>query len=350
MRNIRLFMIGLMACGLFFAPADARASDAKHKFNFLVAHKPDNADHLQLIREFARRVKAGTAGNVAIELSFSDASPQRTLGRAMRQVYAGDVEMSQIPVNRFLEVSQELDVLDMPMMFRSHAHAHMVLDGEIGRDLMATVNRGSNGRVRGLAFTYSGGWRNIYSLKAIDSLADLQGMSMRVRSSRMNTEAMEHLGVDFFKELRWRQFYKKHMNGSLGAEEAETNRIMSYRAAVPEMVKKIDTVLETNHSLYLTMITINGAAMDRLSKEEQAVLQREANWLAQEERALSIRQEQEGKKVLAKEGITFRDISAADRKQLEAIAAKMYKKYDRQLGHWIRRIKAVDASSLARKN
>ncbi len=143
-------------------------------------------------------MKKKTDGKVAIKLKFSDLGAERVLARAVPKVYSGDVEMSQIPINRFIQASQILDVLDMPMMFRDHAHAHIVLDGKIGKNLRNSVAMGSNGNIHGLSFTYSGGWRNVYSTKELKSVSDLKGMKMRTRNGRMGNDAMDGLGVDFF--------------------------------------------------------------------------------------------------------------------------------------------------------
>lgn len=342
-RSLALLVLGLSLS--YSSPAIA-AGDV-HEWDFLVAHKPRNTAHVKLIREFAERVKKKTDGKLVISLRFSDIGVERTLQRAVPKVYSGDVEMSQIPINRFLQVSQTLDVLDMPMMFRDHAHAHTVLDGQIGAELRDSVAMGSNGNIRGLSFTYSGGWRNVYSTEKLDSVADLRGMKMRTRNGRMGNDAMDGLGVDFFSYDGWKSFRKLHKAKTPFAEEAETNRLLSYQKIDPSMVTNIKTVMETNHSLYLTMISVNGDAFNKLTKKQKEVLAAEARLLAQEERTLSIDQAAEGKVKLQKLGIQFVQTSEQDRAILEQMAAKIYKKYENTHGDLIKRIKAVDSPALA---
>ncbi len=348
---MKKYTLSALVCGLLLSWSNlAIASDTVHNWEFLVAHKPRNTEHVKLIQKFADRVKEKTAGKVNIQLKFSDYGVDRTLRKAVEMVYTNQVQMSQIPVNRFIQVSTELDVLDMPMLFRDHAHAHNVLDSEIGKSLRDTVALGSNMNIQGLSFTYSGGWRNVYSTKSIDSVADLANMKMRTRNGRLGNDAMDGLNLDLFVNNDWREFRSMHLNQKVAlAEEAETNRILSYHKAAPDLVKEIKTVLETNHSLYLTMISVNGDSLKKLNEKQRAILQAEANLLAQEERTLSIDQAAEGKKRLQKLGIKFIQITEKDRFALEKMAAKIYKKYKKTHGDWIRKIKAVDSPALAQK-
>jgi TRAP-type C4-dicarboxylate transport system substrate-binding protein len=61
--------------------------------------------------------------------------------------------------------------LDMPFIFEDHDHATRVLEGEVGEFLLNKITEKSN--VRGMAFTYSGGFRNILSSKKVSTLQGL---------------------------------------------------------------------------------------------------------------------------------------------------------------------------------
>ena len=56
-----------------------------------------------------------------------------------------------------------MDVLDLPMIFDSHEHAARVLDGRVGERLKEELHKDSDGRLRALGFTYSGGVRHFYT-------------------------------------------------------------------------------------------------------------------------------------------------------------------------------------------
>ena len=123
-----------------------------------------------------------------------------------------------------------------------------------------------------------------------------------------------------------------HANGWVEAEEAEINRLVAFRGAYPKQMKEAKYVLETNHSLYLTLLVASGEFYNKLSPEQKNLLSREARTLAHEERALSIRQEIENKKMLEGEGVTFTQLSDSDMKTLKKMSRKIHKKYKGQVG------------------
>lgn len=342
----RVLMVFLaLAVGFTVTSNSSLAEDAKvHNIDFIMAHKPDNADNVQLIKDFASRVKERTNGTVVIRAVEVGAARERPHFAAIRKIYNGDSGMSQVSVKELYPtgMSSDVDVLDMPMLFRSHDHATKVLDGQIGDDLIKTVNEGSNGNIRGLAFTYSGGFRNYFSLKSIDSLGALKGKTMRYLNGRMSRDFAEHLGVDFKPSTNETATWASdHINGHLDVDESEVIRLVKYQQRFPSMFKGMKTVLETNHNLFLTLVIINGELMDSLTVEQQKIVQEEADKLAEQERKLSIQQEVAGKAEFQKAGITFVSMSDADKKIMEDAAAKVHAKHDAHLGKWIRAIKAT---------
>ena len=84
----------------------------------------------------------------------------------------GKIEMSQMYTTWLAEdIEHDMLALEMPFIFEDHDHATRVLEGEVGEELLEKITEKSN--VRGMAFTYSGGFRNIITDKTVTSLKDL---------------------------------------------------------------------------------------------------------------------------------------------------------------------------------
>ena len=84
----------------------------------------------------------------------------------------GKIEMSQMYTTWLAEdIEHDMLALEMPFIFENHDHATRVLEGEVGEELLDKITEKSN--VRGMAFTYSGGFRNIITDKPVTSLKDL---------------------------------------------------------------------------------------------------------------------------------------------------------------------------------
>ncbi len=333
---INKFFTGLLL-GTFvlFIPQVAKAENLiKHEFDFVMAHKSDNEKNVALIKEFSTNVFKRTNGAVKI----NPVNPPKIRGlldnnilRHLKyQLYTGEIGMIQMSVKKFVNDSTTIDALDMPMVFRDHAHVEKVLDGPIGKQLIEDLYIGSDGQIQGLDFTYSGGFRNYYTVgKEINSVADLKGMSIRTRGNRTSRGAAYHLGLVQNQgiKLNWS---KAHLDNKVMAEEAETLRLLSYNKESPEAIKHVKTVLVTNHSVYLTLLSINGPLFKKLTTDQQVVLKEEARALAEKERTLSIQQGIDGRKMFEEKGIKFINLSEEDKKLLEEMGHKVHKKYEGQ--------------------
>jgi TRAP-type C4-dicarboxylate transport system substrate-binding protein len=84
----------------------------------------------------------------------------------------GKIEMSQMYTTWLAEdIEHDMLALEMPFIFEDHDHATRVLEGPVGEGLLEKITEKSN--VRGMAFTYSGGFRNIIVDKPVTGLNDL---------------------------------------------------------------------------------------------------------------------------------------------------------------------------------
>jgi TRAP-type C4-dicarboxylate transport system substrate-binding protein len=84
-------------------------------------------------------------------------------------------------------------VLAMPFLFRSIEHLHKVLDGPIGREILGSFE--PYGFV-GLTF-YDSGARSIYNrVRPVRSIADLQGLRIRVQQSKLMSNMIRALGAE----------------------------------------------------------------------------------------------------------------------------------------------------------
>jgi TRAP-type C4-dicarboxylate transport system substrate-binding protein len=85
----------------------------------------------------------------------------------------------------------QVGVLDLPFLFQDSAHAYRVLDGEIGRDILARfAGRG----IQGLAY-WENGWRHLTSRNPVSTPADMRGMKLRTMQNPVHIQAFRNLGA-----------------------------------------------------------------------------------------------------------------------------------------------------------
>jgi TRAP-type C4-dicarboxylate transport system substrate-binding protein len=187
-------------------------------------------------------------------------------------------------------------VLDLPFLFRDHAHAKQILDGEVGADLLGRLN--SQSAVRGLAFTYSGGFRIIPSTQAIQAVEDFQGLRLRVSEkspiARDTFEAVGAIPVPMVIE---------HIPQEVRAGEITGGESTYPRVYGMNQNEVCGYVNETEHSLFLTGIIINADFYNSLTPEQQQAIHVAAYEAAQAERVEAVEDIQLVKQRCIQDGI-----------------------------------------------
>lgn len=194
----------------------------------------------------------------------------------------GKIEMSQMYTTWLAEhYEQDMLAFDLPYIFAGHDHATRVLEGEVGEGLLAKLRDNSN--VRGLSFTYSGGFRQMISNKRVSTLEELAGTPVRSNRNPVAQATISALGmkpvVAEVEDLR-----QVVVDGE--AEGGETNYPRVYPLRQNEVTK---TVIDTGHSLFLTSMIIGDRFWDSLSPAVQDVIKQAAVLAGREERAETIR-------------------------------------------------------------
>ncbi len=87
----------------------------------------------------------------------------------------------------------DLELVDLPFLFTENPTARAAMDGELGRHLTEAIEARTDFRVLGY---FENGLRHVSNrLRPVRSLADLQGMAIRVLPSQVHARAFELLGA-----------------------------------------------------------------------------------------------------------------------------------------------------------
>ena len=233
----------------------------------------------------------------------------------------GSIQMSQmVTTNLAAKYSKDMHVLDMPFLFEDHEHATRVLEGAPGKQLLESL--AENGPMRGLGFTYSGGFRCIPASKNVKSLAELSGESVRTGMNPMARDTFAVLGINPVS---------MELGAINGAVEAGT--IVAGESAFPRIYpckqnEFSKTVLDTGHSLFLTSIVVNENWWKSLDAELQQIISESAVEAARMERERSIEDGEDAKLRLAGEGVEVVKITDAERTEFKQACEKVYAKYE----------------------
>ena len=231
-----------------------------------------------------------------------------------------DIQIAQMQTTSLArQCNEEMYVLDMPFLFEDHDHATDVLEGEIGQYLLNNFDKES--RVKGLAFTYSGGFKLIPVNKKVSSLSDILGASLRSSMSSISQDTMTQFG---FKPVPTEI---DEISDAVYADKAIGGEHVAQRIFPDQCEEWISTVINTKHSLFLTSIVVNLDWWDSLDQEVKDVFTLAAFEAARNERELSILDGDISMTKLKNSGVNVIELSKDEVDSLKEKSKPIYEKY-----------------------
>ena len=241
------------------------------KIKWLLFHEPAEL-FIRTAEHFNREINRLSDTGFEIEiLKLEEYNEKYNNGEAcdpIAEMKAGRVHMSQLYANSLAGAGAgDFTALSLPFLFRSHDHATKVFEGEVGSQLLQHLQERVG--VKGLCFTYSGGYKMLASDTPVSCMEQLKGLSYRENNNSMWSDLFNTLGMK---------------PGSLQANITQTT-YPRYKADAGSHQKYI---ADTGHAMYLTSILANEEFWNELSIEDQLHFQTAANICARAERVKSV--------------------------------------------------------------
>jgi tripartite ATP-independent transporter DctP family solute receptor len=281
------------------------------------------------VEDLGKKLEKATNGRLSVAMY-----PAMQLGgekEAIEQAQVGAIAFARVSVGALGPVVDDLNVFNLPYVFRNTEHMQHVIDGPIGQDLLDKVTNSGKGLV-GLAWMDAGA-RNFYSTKKpIKTMADLKGMKVRVMGNPMFVDMANSMGGNGIA-MGYDQVFTALQTGVVdGAENNPPSFVFDnhYQAA------KFYTVDE--HLIVPEMVVFSKKIWDGLSKDEQALLVKFGKEAQQEERKLWATYEKQAMDKAKAAGIEIIQVSDADKKAFQAAVKPVWDKYGPKYAETVKRI------------
>ena len=284
------------------------------------------------VESMGKKLEQASNGRLSIAMY-----PSMQLGgekEAIEQAQVGAIAFARVSVGALGPVVDDLNVFNLPYVFRNTAHMQQVIDGPIGQELLDKVTSSGKGLV-GLAWMDAGA-RNFYDTKKpIRNIADLKGQKIRVMGNPMFVEMANAMGANGVP-MGYDQVFTSLQTGVIdGAENNPPSFVFDnhYRVA------KYYTVDE--HLIVPEMLIISKKTFDQLTPNEQASIKKFARDAQFEERKLWASYEQQAMDKANNAGIQIIQISDADKKAFQDAVKPVWDKYGPKYAEMVRRIQEV---------
>jgi len=284
------------------------------------------------VENLGKKLDAATNGRYSVQMY-----PSMQLGgekEAIEQAQIGAIAFARVSVGALGPVVDDLNVFNLPYVFRNTTHMQHVIDGPIGQELLDKVTNSGKGLV-GLCWMDAGA-RNFYNTKKpIKTMADLKGMKVRVMGNPMFVEMANSMGGNGIA-MGYDQVFSALQTGVVDGAE---NNPPSFVFDNHYQVAKYYTVDE--HLIVPEMVVFSKKAWDAMSKEDQALLVKFSKEAQQEERKLWEVYEQQAMDKAKAAGIQIIQVSDADKKAFQDAVKPVWDKYGPKYRDLISRIQTI---------
>jgi len=308
--SLKAALVVSVVCVLGIFAGTQNADAKKVKIRLAHDNNVQTPGH-QAFLEFKKLVEAESGGEIEVQIF-----PGGQLGSVQdmfAQTRRGDIEMSVGATTLFTPTIPEFAVWDSFYMFDDAAHAHRVLDGKAGQELMKPLERM---RLVGIGYLEIG-FRNFSNSKRpIMTPEDTKGLKIRGYNP-MQIKAWEAVGCNL-SSLAWSEVFTSLQQNLIDGQECATASFYSAKFYEAQKYWSLTRHIYTNWLWYA-----NKKFMDKLSAEHREIIEKAAKAAIKLDRELMNAAEQEILEKLPSLGIEVNDVPLETRmemgKQMNAV-------------------------------
>jgi tripartite ATP-independent transporter DctP family solute receptor len=318
--------------GLAFAVIGENRVDAQPNLELKASDvHPAGYPTVVAVENFGKKLAQATNGRISVK-TF----PAMQLGgekEAIEQAQIGAIQLARVSVGALGPVIDELNVFNLPFLFRNTAHMQQVIDGPIGQELLDKITSNPKAGLVGLCWMDAGA-RSMYDTKKpIRRIDDLKGLKMRVMGNPMFVDMMNALGGNGVA-MGYDQVFSALQTGVVdGAENNPPSFVFDNHFTVA----KFYTL--TEHLIVPEVLVLSKKTWDGLTKRDQGVMKTLAHEAQLEERKLWQEYEQQAIAKARAAGIEI--INVSDKEPFQAAVKPVWDKYGPRFTEMIKRIQDV---------
>jgi len=258
----------------------------------------------------AERIEEKSGGEMKVQVY-----PNQQLGSERELVellQIGSLAMTKVSTAAMEGFAPEIKVLSQPYLFRDDAHQVKVLEGPIGKELLAA---GEKYWFKGLCF-YDAGKRSFYTKnKPVDSPADIKGLKIRVMESPTAVRLIQSFGGSP-TPVSFGELYTALQQGIVDGAENNPPSLLTSRHYE---VCKFYSINE--HTAVPDMMIVSTKVWERLSDQEKQWLQEAADESATFQYKLWAESVEESMRILQEAGV---QVSYPDKALFEKEVQQVY--------------------------
>lgn len=248
----------------------------------------------------------------------------------VEQVQIGAIQMTRVSLGIVGPVVPDVNVFNMPFVFRDQAHMRKVIDGEIGQEILDKITN-SEFNLVALAWM-DGGTRNLYTKKPVRKIEDLAGMKVRVMGNPLFVDMMNAMGGNGVA-MDTGEIFSALQTGVIDGAENNPPTMLEHNH-----YQNAKYYTLTGHLILPEPIVMSKETWNSLTAEQQALVKKAAKEAQLEERQLWDAKVAASEEKLKAAGVEFISV---DKKPFYDATAPVREKYGAQYADLMKRISEV---------
>ena len=286
---------------------------------------------VEAVVRMGKKLEAATDRRLTLQMF-----PSMQLGgekEMIEQAQLGALQLARISVGAVGPVVDDVNVFNLPFVFRNAKHMEAVIDGDIGNELLAKISANEKTGLIALCWMNAGS-RNIYNNKRpIKTMADLKGLKVRMMGNPLFVDTMNALGGNGVA-LGFDQVFSSMQTGVIDGAE---NNPPSFMAQNHHQVAKYFTM--TEHLIIPELLVFSRISWQKLTPADQALIKKAAKEAQAEQRVLWYEAENAALDKMKAAGTQM--IMDVDKKPWQDAVKPVWDKYGAKYAEMIKRIDAV---------
>jgi tripartite ATP-independent transporter DctP family solute receptor len=234
---------------------------------------------VEAIVRMGNKLDKATNGRYSIQMF-----PSMQLGgekEMIEQAQVGALQIARISVGPMGPIVDELNVFNMPFVFRDEAHMRKVIDGPIGAEMLQKLSAAPAARLVALGWM-DAGTRNVYSDRPATKPADLKGMKIRMMGNPIFVETMNAMGGNGIA-MGFNELHQALQSGVVdGAENNPPTLLAQNHYQTPR--GKVYSL--TGHLIIPEIFVFSKVSWDKLPKADQDLIMKLSREAQMEQRGL----------------------------------------------------------------
>ena len=281
------------------------------------------------IESLGKKLEAATNGKYKLTMF-----PGGVLGgekEMIEQTQVGAINILRTSLGPLGPVVPDVNVFNMPFVFRNEAHMRAVIDGPIGQEILDKITA-SPSKMVALGWM-DGGSRSLYTKKLVKTPADLKGQKVRMMGNPLFVDTMNAMGGNGIA-MGYGEVFSALQTGVL--DGAENNPPSMFTSNHFNAGTKF--YAQTNHLIIPEIFVMSKVTWDKLTPAEHALVKKFAKEAQLEQRVLWDKSVAEYTVKLKAAGVEFVQV---DQKPFYDATAPVRVKYGTPYAELINRIEAV---------